>query len=496
MESLPTSIQYLDKMTKVMDEYEPSPSQDVGKVSDVIMPLRASVRIAALQASKAVVEATEVGSNNESKTASVKPVEDEDDDSITLKPSKKYEMGGPIGAFLMSLLLPALCVYVHLACTRYSCTIKQLPVFLKYGSRDPALFYVGWILFQAVLTALPIGKVVEGLPVRCENGFSKLKYRMNGFITLVVNLLMLTSMLYFKCPVSFVYKNLFQLMVISILFSIFMSVALYIKGCRAPSYAQNEAGLSGCPQYDFFQGRELNPRVGKMFDLKLFLIHVGLIGWASVDLCLLYQSYEEFKHLNYPILFTVSCQFVFIFVNLWHADMFLTTAIVNCEGVGYLRVLSMCTLVPFLYSFPVIYLFQYRQEIPLYCLLSTGVVFCCGLYIYLQSNLEKNAFRRNPYSPSVSYLESIPTSKKKRLIVSGLWGTVRHPNYLGDILMNMAWTLPCGFGHFIPFIPALLAVMVLVTRAVREEGKCKQRYGPAWNRYTSQVRYRFIPYIF
>ncbi|XP_022258948.1 lamin-B receptor-like [Limulus polyphemus] len=190
VEPMPTSIQYLDKMK---DEHEPSPSRDVGKTSEVIPPLRASVRIAALQASKVVVEATEIRSNSESKTASVKPVEDDDDDdddNSTLKPSKKYEMGGPIGAFLMSFLLPALCVFIHLACTNSSCTIKQLPAFpkrlSKYVSRDTAVIYVGWILFQAILTALPVGKVVEGLPVRWKNGFSKLKYRMNGITVIFV----------------------------------------------------------------------------------------------------------------------------------------------------------------------------------------------------------------------------------------------------------------------------------------------------------------------
>lgn len=28
--------------------------------------------------------------------------------------------------------------------------------------------------------------------------------------------------------------------------------------------------------------------------------------------------------------------------------------------------------------------------------------------------------------------------------MSGLWGFVRHPNYLGDIIMGLAWSLPCG----------------------------------------------------
>lgn len=43
-----------------------------------------------------------------------------------------------------------------------------------------------------------------------------------------------------------------------------------------------------------------------------------------------------------------------------------------------------------------------------------------------------------------SGLETISTATGKRLLVSGWWGLVRHPNYLGDLLMALAWSLPCG----------------------------------------------------
>lgn len=41
-------------------------------------------------------------------------------------------------------------------------------------------------------------------------------------------------------------------------------------------------------------------------------------------------------------------------------------------------------------------------------------------------------------------LRTIPTATGKSLLVSGWWGLVRHPNYLGDLLMALAWSLPCG----------------------------------------------------
>ena len=41
-------------------------------------------------------------------------------------------------------------------------------------------------------------------------------------------------------------------------------------------------------------------------------------------------------------------------------------------------------------------------------------------------------------------LKTIHTATGKNLLVSGWWGFVRHPNYLGDLIMALAWSLPCG----------------------------------------------------
>lgn len=45
---------------------------------------------------------------------------------------------------------------------------------------------------------------------------------------------------------------------------------------------------------------------------------------------------------------------------------------------------------------------------------------------------------------SAADLKSIPTATGKSLLVSGWWGVVRHPNYLGDLIMALAWSLLCG----------------------------------------------------
>ncbi len=58
--------------------------------------------------------------------------------------------------------------------------------------------------------------------------------------------------------------------------------------------------------------------------------------------------------------------------------------------------------------------------------------------VFLTGNLHHCVFLFPPD------LKTIPTATGKSLLVSGWWGVVRHPNYLGDLMMALAWSLPCG----------------------------------------------------
>ena len=72
------------------------------------------------------------------------------------------------------------------------------------------------------------------------------------------------------------------------------------------------------------------------------------------------------------------------------------------------------------------------------------ILLVVGLMFFIGSNWQKSEFRRNPYNPDLAHLSSIPTGTGKRLLCSGWWGVVRHPNYLGDLLMAFSWSLICG----------------------------------------------------
>lgn len=74
----------------------------------------------------------------------------------------------------------------------------------------------------------------------------------------------------------------------------------------APSFPSPPLGNA---IYDFFIGRELNPRIGH-FDLKVFCeLRPGLIGWVVLNLSYLFKYHVDgTKDVNVPLLLVLLFQ--------------------------------------------------------------------------------------------------------------------------------------------------------------------------------------------
>jgi hypothetical protein len=69
----------------------------------------------------------------------------------------------------------------------------------------------------------------------------------------------------------------------------------------------------GCVSYDWFMGRQLNPRFGPL-DLKFFCeLRPGLIGWAALNWIFVFEGYTTGK-------MTPALALVAIFQTLYVAD--------------------------------------------------------------------------------------------------------------------------------------------------------------------------------
>lgn len=108
-----------------------------------------------------------------------------------------------------------------------------------------------------------------------------------------------------------------------------------------------------------------------------------------------------------------------------------------------------------------------------------GVLAGYGLYILV--------LRTNSYASRV-----IEVEQGQQVISSGPYALVRHPMYLGMILLMVA--TPLALGSFWAFLPSLGLIPLLAVRA-RDEEKLLMKELAGYREYTQKTRYRIFPGI-
>ncbi|KAK6181638.1 hypothetical protein SNE40_009458 [Patella caerulea] len=459
-----------------------------------VTSVRQSTRISALverekQESSKIVE--QLRSEVQSKMSDIK--------DKAVEKTKNKEFGGPIGTFLLVLLLPTVVFLLNFACNKKRCTIMEIPKLPKslsfFFDLQATYIFLGWFAFQAALAVLPVGKLVEGQPLKSGG---RLKYRCNGFFALIVSIAAFGLGVYYKLPLDIVHAKFFQIMTAATLFSVLLSIALYAKSLVVPKNKLAPGGNTGNHIYDFFMGHELNPRIGT-FDLKFFCeLRPGLIGWVMFNLIFVYKAYLE-NNKEFPPALTLAAAFQIFYVAdaLFAEEAILTTMDIVHDGFGFMLAFGDLVWVPFCYNLQTRFLLENPQNnMYWYCLAAIGVLNVIGYYIFRGSNSQKDAYRKDPHNPALAHLETIPTSTGRRLLVSGWWGLCRKPNYLGDLIMATAWSMCCGFHHVLPYFYPIYFLVLLIHRGMRDDVICRKKYGASWTRYCQRVPYKIIPYVY
>ncbi|XP_063991267.1 delta(14)-sterol reductase TM7SF2 [Diachasmimorpha longicaudata] len=405
--------------------------------------------------------------------------------------AKPQEWGGWFGALCLTLLLPISIILPQIACYNNKCnnTGFRLPLKLHvYFDLNATLYYTGYLLFVTIGSLLPVGRLVDGQ----QDKIGRVQYRVNGWLTAIICLAAMGICEYRFYRVSeYILASILQLAVSGWIIGTILAVVLYIKAGRAPVHALNIYGSTNNFIYDFWQGREINPRIGKL-DIKTVLVRASVIGALLINSAIVIQTVQDVElsswSANTTVLMVTGLQIFYCLDALVFEGTSLTSFRVMYEGTGYMTCVANL-LYPFLVTLVTRYVFYQNVQKSSYVLAALSFSFFMGYLIYRMSNNLKDEFRRNPYGTGVSNLETILTPRGKKLIVSGLWGQVRHPNYLGDVIMNWSIAGVSLFTHeIIPYYPVLTLTLVLMHRAYRDHVRCKTRYGTAWSQYCCQVR--------
>ncbi|GAD91665.1 delta(14)-sterol reductase [Paecilomyces variotii No. 5] len=481
-------------------------------------------------------------------------------------PEKRgYEFGGPLGAAGIVFGLPVLIYGFTFLCNDVSgcpapsllhpstLTIEKLKAEVGWPEEGLKTFfdtnvtlwvlaYYGLSLFLQIF--LP-GQEVDGVTLACGG---KHRYKFNAFPSAVIILsgCAVGTYLYGAdfALWTFLWDNYVQVITANQVVSTVLSIYVYARSFSVPAPGQPNpefrelapGGHTGNVLYDFFIGRELNPRVklpipfvsdtSRTIDLGVFFeMRPGLLGWLILNLSNVAHQYRTYGYVSDSIILVTVFQGFYVLDALYMEPAILTTMDVIMDGFGYMLAFGDVVWVPFIYSFQTRYLSVFPYELGIY---GIAIVLGCtgiGYFIFRGANSQKNRFRQNPNDPRVKHLTYMETATGSKLITSGWWGCARHINYFGDWIMSWGQCLPTGiagyviiqsidpstgelqkqavqtpevrgWGMIFTYFYLVYFGTLLIHREMRDEEKCKKKYGADWDKYTSLVRSRIIPGIY
>ncbi|CAE8583093.1 unnamed protein product [Polarella glacialis] len=439
------------------------------------------------------------------------------------------EFGGPPGAFATMLALPGVIFFLYYACGK-DFVMKGLDFRSLLNIKPPGLgelvslralgICTGWLGFQVLLERVLPGRVVEGVDLGAAGGKpgEKLKYCVNGhkaFWTSVAGLgaLFVSGPTGRRCLAS-LYDDYAALAGASTVISVGLSTWLY-----SSSFGQGKllarGGDTGNPVYDFFIGRELNPRItlptflaGAVpeLDLKEFCeLRPGLIGWMALNLGMAAKQFELTGSLSGSMVLVNLMQGIYVWDACFQEQCILSTMDITTDGFGYMLAFGDLAWVPFTYGLQARYLVDHDPGLSDLCLAGVAALGFGGYYVFRSSNSQKDAFRRDPKGASVKHLETLQvqnlqTGRASNLLVSGWWGLARKINYTGDWTMAFSWSMFCGCpflgdGSMITYFYPIYFAVLLIHRAGRDDHFCSQKYGDGWKEYKKRVPKVFFPYL-
>jgi protein-S-isoprenylcysteine O-methyltransferase Ste14 len=121
------------------------------------------------------------------------------------------------------------------------------------------------------------------------------------------------------------------------------------------------------------------------------------------------------------------------------------------------------------------------SDVPVWLVLVADLIIFTGYCIIML------VFRENRYASRV-----VEVAQGQQVIATGPYAVVRHPMYVGTLLMYLF--SPLALGSYWAMIPAMLILPILVIR-IRNEETVLARDLPGYQAYMQLTRYRLLPSI-
>ncbi|KAL5709600.1 Delta(14)-sterol reductase [Ranunculus cassubicifolius] len=353
-----------------------------------------------------------------------------------------------------------------------------------------AILLLSFLAYLAIAGSILPGKTVPGAVL--PDG-TRLHYRCNGLLLLILLIAVLGSGIAVDLisPTVIADRGL-ELLSATFGFSVIVTLALYVAGRKSNARGSSlKAHVSGNLVHDWWFGIQLNPHfVG--VDLKFFFVRAGMMGWLFINLSVLAKSIQDGSVGLSMTLYQIFCAF-YILDYFFHEEYMTSTWDIIAERLGFMLVFGDLVWIPFTFSIQGWWLLSNKVELTKVAAVTNCLVFLYGYRVFRGANRQKHDFKKNPKTLIWGLPPKVIGGK---LLASGYWGVARHCNYLGDLLVALSFSLPCGISSPVPYCYPIYLFILLIWRERRDEARCAEKYKEVWAEYCKLVPWRILPYVY
>ncbi|PYI25928.1 Delta(24(24(1)))-sterol reductase [Aspergillus indologenus CBS 114.80] len=436
-----------------------------------------------------------------------------------------FEFGGAPGVALLMIGFPLLMYYMYIGATFYD---GQLPLprpgesLAGFGSHLLDLAYThafphrkAWVIYWTFLVLEGLGYLYlpgvygKGKCLPHLNG-KQLDYYCSAaaswYVTIVAALVLHFTELF---PLTTLITEFGPLMSVAICSGFLVSIVAYasalMRGCQHR--------MTGSHVYDFFMGAELNPRLFRWIDMKMFF--EVRIPWYILFLLTLGTALKQWEELGFvsgEVAFLLMAHFLYANACAKGEELIITSWDMYYEKWGFMLIFWNLAGVPMSYCHCTLYLANhdpstYRWNPAIVA--AWAILYLFMYWVWDTCNSQKNIFRAQERGVSVTRRtfpqlpwravknpKSIATKTGDSILCSGWYGMARKVHYTCDWFFAFSWGLITGFKSPFPWFYSIFFTVMIIHRARRDIERCRERYGEAWREYERRVPYLFIPYVF
>ncbi|XP_031268810.1 delta(14)-sterol reductase-like isoform X2 [Pistacia vera] len=365
-----------------------------------------------------------------------------------------------------------------------------IPLHAFIPSLNSVAVLMTYFLYLATAGSILPGKVVKGVVL--QDG-TRLRYRCNGLLLLVllVALLGIGAQMDFVSP-TVISDRGFELLSTTLMFGFLVTWVLFVTGCRSHNQGSSlKPHVTGNLLHDWWFGIQLNPQFMGI-DLKFFFVRAGMMGWLLINLSVLAKSFQNGTLSQSMILYQLFCG-LYILDYFVHEEYMTSTWDIIAERLGFMLVFGDLVWIPFTFSIQGWWLLHNKVELTTAAVVANCLVFLIGYLVFRGANRQKHIFKKNP---KAHIWGKPPKVIGGKLLASGYWGVARHCNYLGDLLLALSFSLPCGISSPVPYFYPIYLLILLIWRERRDEVRCAEKYREIWAEYCRLVPWRILPYAY